>query len=324
MLNPHIPDLGALEMLAAVRDLGSLTAAGTSLGLSQQAVSSRMRSLETQIGSTLLARSPRGSSLTPSGVLVAGWAADVLAAAERLGAGIDSLRSSHALTLTVAASQTVAEHLLPLWLVALHRQQESLGTTPTAVELTVTNSESAAALVRSGRATLGFIETPLLPGGVSTLAVHEDDMVLVVAPTHPWARRRTPISVTELARTALVMREQGSGTREALEHLLAAAGFTELAEPKAQFSTTAAVRSAITAGTAPGVLSALAVRDDLALNRLVAVPVRGLPLRRPLTAVWAQGAKPPAGAAEDLVVVASRPLPGMPLADTGRRPRSTH
>lgn len=309
MLSPRMPELSALEMLAAVHDLGSLSAAGKQLGLSQQAVSSRMRSLESQIGCALLTRTPRGSTLTESGVLVAGWAADVLAAAERLDAGIASIRSDTVRQLKVAASQTIAEHLLPHWLVALRRQQEALGTTPTVVELTVGNSEAAAALVRSGQAALGFIESPHLPPGLSAATVQNDDMVLVVAPGHPWARRRTPVTAVELAGTALVTREHGSGTRDALESLLAAAGAASQAAPMVELSTTAAVRSAIAAGTAPGVLSALAVRDDLALHRLVAVPVRGLPLRRALTAIWQGGSTPPPGPARDLVSIAARLVP---------------
>ena len=309
MLSPRIPELSALEMLASVDELGSLSAAGKHLGLSQQAVSSRMRSLESQIGSALLTRTPRGSTLTEAGVLVAGWAAEVLAAAERLDAGIASLRSDAARQLKVAASQTIAEHLVPLWLVALRRQQESLGLTPTVVALTVGNSESTVAMVRSGQASLGFIESPHLPPGLSAAAVQDDEMVLVVAPEHPWARRRTPVTTRELAATALVTREHGSGTRDVLEHLLTTAGAETLAEPLVELSTTAAVRSAIAAGTAPGVLSALAVRDDLALHRLVVVPVRGLPLRRTLTALWQAGGSPPLGPARDLTAIAASVLP---------------
>jgi DNA-binding transcriptional LysR family regulator len=270
-----------------------------------------MRSLESRIGSALLTRTPRGSTLTESGALVAGWSAEVLSAAERLDAGIASLRSGAARQLKVAASQTIAEHLLPLWLVALRRQQESLGLTPTVVELTVNNSEASVALVRSGQAAIGFIESPHPPPDLGTAAVQDDDMVLVVAPDHPWARRRTPVTADELAATALVTREHGSGTRDALVHLLAAAGAPALAEPMVELSTTAAVRSAIAAGTAPGVLSALAVRDDLALNRLVAVPVRGLLLHRALTVLWRSGPIPPSGPARDLAAIAAKVGPGV-------------
>lgn len=78
-----------------------------------------MRALEARIGSLLLTRSPRGSNLSDSGVLLAGCAADVLAAAEHLDAGIVSLRSESVRQLHLVASRTIAEYLLPQWLVGL-------------------------------------------------------------------------------------------------------------------------------------------------------------------------------------------------------------
>ncbi|MDI3209287.1 hypothetical protein QK290_12425 [Pseudarthrobacter sp. AL07] len=53
-----------------------------------------------------------------------------------------------------------------------------------------------------------------------------------------------------------------------------------------------------------------AVRDDLALHRLIAIPVRGLPLRRTLTALWQTGPTPPPGPARDLAAIAARAVPG--------------
>jgi DNA-binding transcriptional LysR family regulator len=76
-----------------------------------------------------------------------------------------------------------------------------------------------------------------------------------------------------------------------------------LPAPAVELSTSAAVRSAIAAGTAPGVLSALAVRDDLTLGRLVAVPTEQ-PILRPLTAIWQGGRTPPPGPARDLIAIA--------------------
>jgi DNA-binding transcriptional LysR family regulator len=307
MLSARMPDLAALQMLAAVRELGSLSSAAHRLGLSQQGVSSRMRSLEAQVGAPLLARTPRGSTLTQTGALIADWAAEVLAAAERLDAGIASVRADSVSRLHVAASQTIAEYLLPQWLVALRRQQESLGLVPTEVQLSVSNSAGVSDLVRSGAAPLGFIESPNIPADLASRTVRHDDLVLVVAPEHRWATRRSAVTLDELAATPLVTREQGSGTRDALEHLLTRSTQKPMARPAVELSTTAAVRSAIAAGTAPGVLGELAVRDDLALHRLTAVAVAGPPLRRPLTAIWRTGSAPPAGAARDLAAFAAGP-----------------
>ncbi len=82
------------------------------------------------------------------------------------------------------------------------------------------------------------------------------------------------------------MREAGSGTRDTLTDHLAAQHPPLRARIAMELGTSAAVRSAIAAGVGPGVLSRLAVRDDLVLGRLVAVEVAGPPLTRQLTAVW--------------------------------------
>ena len=78
-----------------------------------------MRLLEGQLGLALIERSPRGCRLTPSGVLVAGWAQAAIDAASALDAGVAALRRERESRLRIAASMTVAEYLLPAWLTAL-------------------------------------------------------------------------------------------------------------------------------------------------------------------------------------------------------------
>ncbi|MEX1078151.1 MAG: LysR family transcriptional regulator [Homoserinimonas sp.] len=305
MLGPHVPDLAALQLLAAVGEAGSLSAAGRRLGISQQAVSARMRSLESQIGSEMIIRSARGSTLTAQGRVVSGWAADVLAAAERLDAGIASIRSESLRQLDVAASLTIAEYLLPRWLVALRTRQEASGHEATQVGLVATNSDTVVELVRAGTVPLGFIETSALPSGLRVREIGRDELQVAAAPDHPWARRRKPVTAQELAETRLVTREPGSGTRQTLERLLVAAGIAgDFAPARVELSSTAAVRTAIAAGTAPGVLSSLAIADDVALGRLVIVPTTGIALGRQLSAVWRSGPNPPHGPAQVLVALA--------------------
>jgi DNA-binding transcriptional LysR family regulator len=290
--NGTVHDLGALRALREVGRRGSIAAAAAALGVSQQALSARMRTLERATGITLLARTPSGSHLTEQGRLVVGWAEEVLDAADRLEAGLRSIRSGVSHRLAVAASQTIAEHLVPHWLVEL-RDIEQAGTEPgdaghppTVVELTVANSTGVVELVRSGKAELGFIETPQLPADLVTTRLRDDEMLVVTAPGHPWARRRRPLSLPEIAATPLVMREAGSGTRVTLTDYLAAQHPPLSARIAMELGTSAAVRSAIAMGVGPGVLSRLAVRDDLVLGRLVAVEIAGPPMKRQLTAVW--------------------------------------
>jgi len=291
-MSETVHDVGALRALREVGRHGSIAAAASVLGVSQQALSARLRTLERAMGVTLLARTPSGSHLTEQGRLVVGWAEDVLDAADRLEAGLRSIRSGVSHRLTVAASQTIAEHLVPHWLVELRsvEQQANDGSAaaypPTVVELTVANSTGVLELVRDGKAELGFIETPHLPPDLVTRHMRDDELLVVTAPGHPWATRRRPLELAEIAATALVMREAGSGTRDTLTDHLAVRQPPLRPTSAMELGTSAAVRSAIAAGVGPGVLSRLAVRDDLVLGRLVAVEVAGPPLIRPLTAVW--------------------------------------
>ena len=291
-----VHDLRALRALREVGRQGSIAAAASVLGVSQQALSARMRTLERAMDVTLLARTPSGSHLTEQGRLVVGWAEDVLDAADRLEAGLRSIRSGVSHRLAIAASQTIAEHLVPHWLVELRSVEQAdagqdttaqaAGYPPTVVELTVANSTGVLELVREGKAGLGFIETPHLPRDLVTRRVRDDELLVVTAPGHPWASRRRPLELAEIAATPLVMREAGSGTRDTLTDHLAARRPPLRPRIAMELGTSAAVRSAIAAGVGPGVLSRLAVRDDLVLGRLVAVEVAGPPLTRQLTAVW--------------------------------------
>lgn len=297
----RVPDLDSLQLLLNVAETGSLGRAAQRHGLSQPAVSARVQTMERLVGFPLVSRSTRGSTLTPAGALLAEWGRGVLAAAEFLEAGIGSLRSEGARRMRVAASLTVAEHLLPGWLVQLAATHPG-----TAVSLTATNSAQVAASVLAGTADVGFIEGPDLPRGLQEQVVARDRLVLIVPPGHPWARRRSMVEAADLAATRLVQREPTSGTRTFLERALA--GHAPLATPLLEFSTSTAVRSAVAAGAGPAVLSDLAVRDDVSTGRLVQVAVRGVDLRRRLRAVWPVGTRL-APAAADLLSVGQRKGP---------------
>lgn len=306
MLSAHLPDLAALEVLLAVARTGSLNSTAAEVGVSQQAVSARIRSIEAQTGVVLVTRTPRGSTLTPSGVVVAEWTARLLELAAEVDAGLAMLRRDGLGRLRVSASLTIAEQLLPGWLVAMNADTTRRGHAATEIVLTATNSDTVVQHLRSGAAELGFVEGPAAPRGLRSRSVGTDELLIVVRPDHPWARRQRPVTARELAGTALVTREEGSGTRSALDAAVQAVlgDGAETAAPALSLSTTAAVRAAVIAGAGPAVLSELAVIDDLTAGRLKAVRTEGLRLDRTLRAVWSGGPTPPAGAARELVALA--------------------
>jgi DNA-binding transcriptional LysR family regulator len=246
--------------------------------------------MERLLGVALVDRSPRGSRLTREGALVTDWARRVVDAAEAFDAGAQALRDRRDSRLRVAASMTIAEYLLPGWLIALRAQRPD-----TAVSLLAGNSAGVAERLLTGEADLGFVEGLSVPSGLDATVIAHDRLIVVTAPGHPWARRRAPLAAAELAATPLILREEGSGTRQVLDSALGG-----LARPLIELSSTTAVKASAVSGAGPAVLSELALGEELSAHRLVGIPLADVQLTRALRAVWPTGHRP-TGPARDLL-----------------------
>ena len=317
VLGSHVPELRALELLVEVARTGSLSAAADLLGITQQAASSRIRTMESLIGAPLLVRTRRGSALTPTGDLVVQWAGRVLEEAAQLDAGIAALRSDRRGHLRIAASLTIAEHLLP-GLAGRRTRRPGPGRARADRLHDDRDQQRARRRARHGRR-----GRPGLRGGTRRAR----------RPAPPAGRTRRARGRGRARRTS-GRSAHGAGSRPAPSRprrwwcarpapapapcSSARSADLPVAAPVLELSSTAAVRAAVAAGAGPAVLGAHAVRDDLATGRLVAITVTGLDLTRRLNAVWRDGAQPPAGPARELVARAVRSAPG-PLTRPVRR-----
>ncbi|GHH08442.1 LysR family transcriptional regulator [Amycolatopsis oliviviridis] len=284
-------------MLVLVGELGSIGQAAAVLGMTQPSASKRLSTVERRLGLVLIDRTRRGSALTPDGRVIVGWARRVLDGLDGLLDGAETLRTRHEAELRVAASMTLAEHLVPRWIGELNRANPGLY-----LGLEVTNSDKVADLAREGRVDIGFVESPGALPGLTCWKVAVDRLVVVVSGDHPWARLRRPLTPAELASTPLVVREPGSGTRETIGAALREAGVGPV-KPLLELGSASAVRNAVVAGAGPAVISSLDVAD----RGLVPVAVEGVDFGRELRAVWPGGRRLAGPAAELLALATRRP-----------------
>jgi molybdate transport repressor ModE-like protein len=275
------PELTSLKLLVEVAASGSITEAARREGVSQPAASKRIRALERSMGVTLIERTPAGSRLTPEGGVVVDWASRVFDTVEQMFDAVASMREHASPDLTLAASMTIAEHLVPSWLSALRASVPDLH-----VSLQVTNSQDVQRLVQEGKADIGLVESATVDGRLESRLLSHDRLTVAVAATHPWAGRDAPLSREELANAQSIVREVGSGTREVLDRWLDS---LQRAEPLVELGSNAAVKGAVKAGVGPAVLSLLAVQDELRSGELVEVMVSDVDPKRPLFAVWRRG-----------------------------------
>ncbi|WP_052165282.1 LysR family transcriptional regulator [Arthrobacter sp. PAO19] len=273
----HWLQLSSLELLVGIADHGSLSAGARAVGMAQSNASRALKTLERRLGYALVARKTSGSTLTAEGVLTVQWAREALAGLNAFAVGVRSLAEHGQTELEFAASMTVAEYLAPSWIGQLHEQLPSV--TP---RMRIMNSHDVIQAVELEQLGFGFVETPHLPSALQSREVFRDEMLIVVAPSHPWAARKHPVTLEELQETALIEREEGSGTRAFLDSLATA----ERAKPIAEFNSNATIGQLVAGGMGPAVLSQLAVESQIKQGTLVEVPFAGPALMRKLCAIW--------------------------------------
>jgi len=206
----------------------------------------------------LFHRVGRGIELTETGRLFLVEARSVLArsaAAELALAELGGLRRG---TLLVQASQTISSYWLPRHLVAFRRAHPGVE-----VRLQVGNTAQVAAAVHEGAAELGFVEGAVRDPMLTSTTVARDQLVVVVAPGHPWAECRT-IECAKLPDSAWVLREPGSGTRSAFEAALEGFGISPgILRVALELPTNEAVRAAVEAGAGATAISASVVAGSI-------------------------------------------------------------
>lgn len=268
---------GGLAAFVAAMEAGSMHGAAQTLELTQSAVTKRVQALEQRVGTRLLERGRFGVRATEAGRVLypeARAALAALAAAER---ALRSHADAADRVLTVAASHTVGEFLLPAWLAGFRGERPDV-----APQVDIANSPSVLAAVRGGAVHVGFVEGVDDVTDLDSLVVARDELVVVVDAAHRWAHRTT-LAARELAAEPYVAREPGSGTRAVATAALAAAGVT--LAPHLQMASAQAMKRALAGGAGFALMSALAVEDELRAGTLRAIHLRDLPLTRELHAV---------------------------------------
>jgi DNA-binding transcriptional LysR family regulator len=268
-------DLKVLEVFCRIAELRNFSRAAEAVALSQPTVSAHIKSLEAEVGLRLFDRVGRTVTPTRAGELFHGYARRILAlyadARQALGEHREGLHGH----LVVAGSSIPAAYVLPSFVAAFLRKHPAV-----TLALVVGDSRSVARGVMDGSFELGVVGARFEEGRLSYERFAEDELVLAVAPNHPWAGRKT-VRASELAQAAFVMRERGSGTRKTMEDALAARGL-EPGSLHASLEVTSneAVRQAVKAGAGVAVISSRAVADEIRCGQLVALRVQGIRFRR--------------------------------------------
>ena len=207
-------DLRQLEILRAVTDKGSFTAAARALNVSQSAVSRQVLLLEEELGEPLFLRLGRKVRLTSAGAALLDLSRRVLADVRDTTASIVEQQQQLAGTLHLGGGMTVCLHVFPALLKEFRKRHPK-------VEIKVTTGATPMLLerLRSGAIDVGLLTLPVEGADLAQVPIMREELLLVMPPSHKLAKLRQ-VTPADLVGQPWVLFERGSSTRRVIDEML--------------------------------------------------------------------------------------------------------
>jgi DNA-binding transcriptional LysR family regulator len=278
-------DLRQLEIIRAIAETGSFTAAGEKLHVSQSAVSRQVLLLEDELHESLFLRSGRQVRLTAAGEALVKLGHRVFADVKDTVASFTDASRPLTGTVRLAGGMTVAIYVFPALLRELRRAHPQAE-----LEIRAGPSDVCAPLVRHGAADAALLTAPIPdPDLVATPAL-EEELLVVAAATHPLSRRRRVVP-DDLRRAPLILFEPGSNTRRVIDQCFARSGI----DPRIVMETenVEIIKALVRAGLGVSILPYLAVAREVSGGQLFASRLQGETLIRRTAWVHARTARVP-------------------------------
>ena len=272
-------NLQYLRIFLTVAEHEHITRASQELILSQPAVTKTIQHLEQEVGLDLIERHGRRIVLTHAGRVLHSYARRLFALEREMEDALAALRDVDAGEITLAASTTTGVYLLPPVIARFHSRYPQVG-----LRMSILNSHEIVEQTLNWNLDIGLVEgeAALLPTGLKVEVFAHDELVLVVSPKHRWHGIES-LSPESLCDNVLVLREQGSGIREVIEHALSQHGVQ--VRPLLTVPDNEAIKHTVMSGMGASIVSALAVQRELTSGELIRVPIEGLELRPELSIV---------------------------------------
>ena len=266
-------DLRLLTSFLAVARERSFSRAARKIHLAQPTVSQQIQELERELGTPLFLRRARQVTLTEAGRIFEPRAARVLSAAEDARHAVQELEGLTRGSLLIGAGTTPGIYVLPRVIADFQARYPGVELT-----LRIANSRVIEEEIRAERLDIGVVGGHVLgPGERCVAAGLLDELVLIVSPRHPWARRRL-VNRRAVVAERLLIREPGSATRQVTERALQHAGIT--VTRTMELDHTEAIKQFVMAGLGVAFVSTYAVAGEVRARQLAAVRVSGLRIRR--------------------------------------------
>lgn len=271
-------DIHHLRIFTTIYRLRSFSRASEALGISQPTISGHMKNLETELNVRLFDRVARTIIPTAHAELMYPRALEIIEAAQRLVQSVTSAEGAVRGQLVIGASTIPGTYLLPALAAALSHRYPDVS-----FEIRIADSREITNQVLRHELLVGVVGSAPSEDRLEYVPFMDDELILCASPslTLPPLTPKGDLSPAKLQDLPIVLRQEGSGTRQAMQRAFETGGVDlHTLRCIAVLSSTDAVKQAVKAGLGLSVLSRVAVADELRSGSIREVAVRGLHMKR--------------------------------------------
>jgi DNA-binding transcriptional LysR family regulator len=260
-----------LETFCRVADLRSFSKAADDLFLTQPTVSGHILSLEQSLSLRLFDRAGREVRLTKSGKVFREYASKLLSLRRNMLNALSDFSQGIRGELSLGSSTIPGEYLLPKLIGDFKKAHPSL-----VISLKIADTKEVLQYVLQDQVEFGIIGAKLNHPSLHYEKYEEDQIILVAPSDHPLTREKR-VDLDELLREPWIIREEGSGTRIAVERALRRKGRTlKQFNVAMEMGSTSSVKEGAKAGLGLAFISARATEGEVGQGSLSRIDVEGL------------------------------------------------
>lgn len=265
-------DLRQLEIIRAIAETGSFTAAAEKLHVSQSAVSRQILLLEDELGESVFHRIGRRIRITPAGEALLQLSNRVFQDLDETVSAISDTQEHLRGTLRLVGGMTVCLYVFPTLLSEIRRVHPELD-----LKITVASTERSIAMLRSGVGDLGLLTLPIEASDLVSVPVLREELLLVSPPSHPFARHKL-VTPADLKGQPFILFETGSITRRLVNDLFTRENID--ADVVMETENVEIIKAMVRTGLGIGIVPWQAAAADLKSKELFASRISGYPLIR--------------------------------------------
>ena len=284
LAKPPRASFAQLRSFEAVAKYGGVTRAAAALHLTQPTVSTQLRELRESTGVNLLVPAGRGVQLTDAGRALLETVKRMFDNWREFEEGIADMQGLVRGSLRIAGV-TTTEYFLAQWLKPFLQAYPGID-----VDMVIDNRDAVIRRLEREQDDIAVMMMPPAHLALHSMAVMDNPLCLIGAADHPWAKRKTT-PLKNLASVDLLMREAGSGTRQATLDFLAQHALAP--RIRMTLGSNEAIKHAVAAGLGVAVISRHALAKNPAQDGLCVLRMSGLPIKRHWRVVWRQDRRLP-------------------------------